>query len=133
MTMLLRRRILLLAAVWILACAADAMSAQDWELLGRREVDYKGDRDTISVGSSKGQFKQLRIVVRGGSIEMHDMVVTFGNDKTFSPDLRHKFNENSSSRVIDLPGEKRNIRRIDFRYRSTDRKQGKATVQVYGR
>jgi hypothetical protein len=124
---------LLLAAVGILVCAAEVMSAQDWELLGRREVDFKGDRDTIAVGPSKGQFKQLRIVVRGGSIEMHDMVVTFGNDKTFSPELRHKFSENSSSRVIDLPGDKRNIRRIDFRYRSADRKQGKATVQVYGR
>ncbi len=109
------------------------MSAQDWELLGRRDVDFKGDRDTISVGQSKGQFKQLRIVVKGGSLEMHDMVVTFGNDSKFSPELRHNFDENSSSRVIDLPGDKRNIRRIDFSYRSSNRRQGKANVAVYGR
>jgi hypothetical protein len=131
--MLFSRRILPLVLSLILACAADAMSAQEWELLGQREVDFKADRDTISVGQSKGRFRQLRLSVRGGSIEMHDMVVTFGNDQKFSPDLRHQFNEKSTSRIIDLPGERRNIRRIDFRYRSMKRREGKATVAVYGR
>jgi hypothetical protein len=130
--MLVCRRSVLLAAL-ILACAPNAMSAQDWEHIGQREVDFKGDRDTIAVGGSKGSFKQLRIVVRGGSIEMYNMVVTFGNDQKFSPELRHQFNQNSTSRVIDLPGDRRGIRRIDFRYRSINRKQGKATVVVYGR
>lgn len=132
MTMLFCRRSVLLVALLILACASNAMSAQDWELIGQREVDFKGDRDTISA-KSKGSFRQLRLVVKGGSIEMHDMVVTFGNGEKFSPELRHNFNEKSSSRTIDLPGERRNIRRIDFRYRSMDRSEGKGTVAVYGR
>jgi hypothetical protein len=122
----------MLLGLLMLALPAGAMSAQDWELLGRRQVDFKAERDTISV-KHKGSFRQLRLVVKGGSIELYDMVVTFGNGEKFRPELRHRFDENSSSRIIDLPGERRVIQRIDFRYRSTDRTEGKATVEVYGR
>jgi hypothetical protein len=129
---LLFGRYFFLVALLILTSAGAAMSAQDWELIGSREVDFKAERDTISA-KSKGTFRQLRLLVKGGSIELNDMVVTFGNGEKFSPPLRHRFDEKSSSRIIDLPGERRNIRRIDFRYRSTDRREGKAVVQVYGR
>jgi len=105
----------------------------DWELLGRREVDFKGDRDTIEVGRSEGKFRQLRFTVTGGSIEMRDMVVTFGDGKKFSPNLSAHFDEKTSSRVIDLPGDRRVIKSVDFVYRSTRRRDGKATVSLYGR
>jgi hypothetical protein len=105
----------------------------DWELLGRREVDFKGDRDRIEVGRSEGKFRQVRFTVKGGAIEMRDMVVTFGDGKKFSPNLRHHFDEKSSSRVIDLPGDRRVIRSVDFVYRSTSHRDGRATVSLYGR
>jgi hypothetical protein len=35
--------------------------------------------------------------------------------------------------VIDLPGDRRVIKRIDFDYASPNRRAGKATVEVYGR
>ena len=132
MNLLFCRRFFVMVALLILASATNAMSAQDWELIGQRQVDFKGDRDTIS-GKTKGSFKQLRLVVKGGSIELSDMVVTFGNGEKFSPEMRHRFDESSSSRTIDLPGDRRSIRTIDFRYRSTDRREGKGTVAVYGR
>ena len=33
----------------------------------------------------------------------------FANDKTFKPNLRHKFTAGSGSRTIDLPGERHTI------------------------
>ncbi|HWP59278.1 MAG TPA: hypothetical protein VNL14_15395 [Candidatus Acidoferrales bacterium] len=113
--------------------ASGAQKRDDWELLGRREVDFKVDRDRIDVGRSEGRFRQLRFTVKGGDIEMRDMVVTFGDGTTFSPNLRHHFDEKSSSRVIDLPGNRRVIKRVDFVYRSMSRRGGKATVSLYGR
>jgi hypothetical protein len=104
-----------------------------WERLGSREVDYGRDRDTIDVGRSEGRFQQLQIRVKGAPIEISDMVVTFGNDQTFNPNLRHRFDEGSGSRNIDLPGERRTIKRIDFAYRSIDRREGKGRVEVYAR
>src|SRR5262245_15696483 len=113
--------------------AASAAKGDGWELLGSREVDFKGDRDRIEVGRSEGKFRQLRFEVRGGSIEMRDMVVTFGDDKKFSPNVSHRFDEKTSSRVIDLPGDRRVIKTVDFVYRSTNKREGKATVSLYGR
>ena len=104
-----------------------------WELLGRQEVAFRGDHDRIEVGRQEGRFRQLQIRVEGAPIEMRRMVVTFRNGETFSPTLRHRFEKNSSSRVIDLPRNRRVIERIDFDYRSISRREGTATVAVYGR
>jgi hypothetical protein len=104
-----------------------------WELMGRQEVDFKGDHDRIEVGKREGRYRQLEFRVEGAPIEMYDMVVTFANGETFKPKVRHRFAEGSGSHVIDLPGDRRAIRRIDFHYRTINRREGKARVAVYGR
>jgi hypothetical protein len=104
-----------------------------WELLGERVADFKGDRDRIEVGRREGTFSRLRVAVKGAPLEMYDMVVTFADGRTFSPNIRHHFAENSWSHEIDLPGDRRVIRSVDFRYRSTDRREGRATVLLYAR
>jgi hypothetical protein len=117
----------------LVGLAGATYAAQGWEMLGRQDVDFKNDHDRIDVGRKEGRFKQLEIRVQGAPVEINKMVVTFGNDETFSPELRHRFDEKSSSRVIDLPGDRRTIKRIDFNYRSINRREGKATVAVYAR
>jgi hypothetical protein len=103
-----------------------------WELLGRREVEFRNDHDRIEV-SPRRSYRQLDVRVEGAPIEMYDMVITFGNGRTFKPGLRHRFAEGSGSRIIDLPGDRREIRRVDFYYRSLSRRGGRATVALYGR
>jgi hypothetical protein len=117
----------------LIASALAGAAEQRWELLGRQEVSYRGERDRIDIGRREGKFRQLQIKVEGAPVEIRDMVVTFGNDETFSPNLKHQFDERSRSRIIDLPGERRTVKRIDFNYRSPDRRDGKGTVEVYGR
>src|ERR671918_681381 len=102
-----------------------AQDRERWELLGRQDVDFRGDRDRIEVGRHEGRFKQLQIRVQGAPVEIENMVVTFGNDEKFSPKLRHRFDEKTTSRVIDLPGDRRTIKRIDFNYRSVNRREGR--------
>ncbi len=104
-----------------------------WQELGRVQADFRNDRDTIQVGRGEGPFRALQLVVDGGDVEIHDMVVIFGNGERFEPRIRHRFNSQSRPAVIDLPGDTRNIRRIEFNYRSTDRREGRALVSVYGR
>ena len=113
--------------------AAAAQTSGRWELLGQREVDFRNDHDQIDVGRNEGQFKQLQIRVQDAPIEVTNMVVTFANDQTFSPKIRYRFAEGSGTQVIDLPGERRTIKRIDFNYRSISRREGKGTVAVFGR
>jgi hypothetical protein len=104
-----------------------------WESLGQREVDFRNDHDQIDVGRSEGRFKQLQIRVKDAPIEVNSMVVTFANDQTFSPKIHHRFAEGSGIRVIDLPGDRRAIKRIDFSYKSINRREGKGTVEVLAR
>jgi hypothetical protein len=104
-----------------------------WERLGTREVDFGGDRDRIDVGRAEGRFRQLQIRVKDAPIEISNMVVTFANNEKFSPTLRHRFDKGSGTRIIDLPGERRAIKSIDFNYRSIHRRTGKGIVEVYGR
>jgi len=113
--------------------AGAARAPERWESLGQREVDFRNDHDQIDVGRSEGRFRQIQVKVKNAPIEVYDMVVTLGNDETFKPKLRHKFTQGSGSRIIDLPGERRTIKRIDFSYKSINRREGKGIVEVFAR
>jgi hypothetical protein len=113
--------------------AGAAQRSGRWELLGERQVDFRNDHDQIDVGRRGGPFKELQLRVKNAPIEIFNMVVTFENGQTFKPNLRHRFEKGSGSRVIDLPGERRIIKRIDFYYKSLSPRKGKGVVSVLGR
>jgi len=104
-----------------------------WEMLGHTQADFKRDHDRIDVGSHEGRFRQLEVRVQGAPVEIHRMVVTFTNDQKFEPNFRQRFDESTRSHIVDLPGDRRAIKHIDIWYSSPSRRQGKATVEVYGR
>jgi|GEM_PF-599116 len=114
------------------AKAGSVASAKAWSRLGSRKASFKGDRDVINVGAAKGTFRALELRVKGSPLEMSSVRVTFGNGATFEPSVRHQFKQGSWTRRIDLPGGKRSIQRVEFRYRSVGVKSGKADVVLYG-
>lgn len=127
----------MLAALLLAACAP-ARAAQpapqlrgDWELLGTRRVSFAAEKDVIGA-SHQGRFRAIKIEVEGGNLDMYNIRVVFGNGEAFSPETRVEFRQGSWSRTIDLPGDARVIRRIEFWYRS-ELKRGRAVVRVYGR
>jgi hypothetical protein len=112
-----------------------AASGRDFrreELLGQLEVDFRADSDVIEVGRDEGRFQKIRVVVRGAPIQLRDMKVIFADDSVFDPVSRDRILREDSAYVFDLPGHRRIIKRITFLYRSIDRREGKATVLVYG-
>lgn len=106
---------------------------ENWERLGTRAVDYKLDRDVVHVGAKKGGFTKLKIAVDGGSINMHKMVITYGNGSKETVELRHNFRPNSASRVIDIRGGKRLIQTITFYYDTKNLSHSKAVLTIFGR
>lgn len=88
----------------------------DWVMLGERSVDGVRDRDVITVGARDGRYRRIMLVVENSALELHDVVVTFGNGTHFEPQVRHVFGPQTRSRVIDLPGDARFIRSVEFRY-----------------
>jgi hypothetical protein len=114
------------------AFGATPLIAQDWELLGTRQVSFRAERDVIPVTGREGAFGAIKLEVAGGNLEMFNIRVVFGDGSVFSPDTRLVFREGSWSRTIDLPGQARIIRRVEFLYRS-ELRRGRGMVRVYGR
>ncbi len=113
--------------------AAALLDTAGWEKLGERAVRFAVDQDAIQVTSSEGRFKRLMVIVRDSALEMFDIKVVFGNGNDWSADTRLVFDQNSRSRVIDLPGGDRVIRRVSFRYKSLGVVSGRATVELWGK
>lgn len=109
-----------------------AAEKDHWEKLGERKVDYKLEKDVIEVGRVEGRFTSIRLEVEDGDLEMHKLTITMGDGKEFSPETRFVFKEGSRSHVIDLPGDARVIRRIEFVYKSEHHNE-KAMVKVFGK
>ena len=109
---------------------ASARQFAGWNRLGSRAVDFRADRDAISA-VGEGRFRQIMIAVDGGDLEMFNVQVVFGDGQSFSPATRLYFRDNSRSRIIDLPGGARVIRRLEFAYRSVvGGREGKARVDL---
>ena len=109
-----------------------AFDPAGWELLGETMVDGKSDMDRIPVGKKEGRFTNLMLVVENSDLEMIDMEIEFNNGQKVSPDVRQFFRENSRTRAIDLPGEKRFIKNVTFHYRNLPG-GGRARVALYGK
>ena len=105
----------------------------EWVKLGSKKVNFKADKDVINVGANDGKFTKLKVEVTEGKLNMNKMVVHYGNDNKEEIELRHNFAKGSGSRVIDLKGEKRIIKKIVFWYDTKNNSIKRATVNVFGK
>ena len=91
-------------------------SRADWTKLGERWVDGVRDRDVIPVGARDGTFRRIMIVVEHSALEMYDVMIHFSDGSHFSPPTRLVFSPNTRSQIVDLPGNRRAIRSVEFKY-----------------
>jgi len=110
--------------------AAPVWDSTGWVSLGEKVVQGRRDTDTITVGVKEGRFTKLTLVVADSDVELHDIVVHFGNGETYSPPTRHYFKEGSRTGVIDLPGKARFVKKVVFSYSNLPRR-GRARVQLW--
>jgi hypothetical protein len=83
--------------------------------LGSARVNSGVDHDTIQVGQ-QGTFRAVQLRVSGGSVNFLRIVVKYGNGTQSEIQVRSNIPAGGTSRVIDLPGDRRIIRRVDFWY-----------------
>lgn len=134
--MKIRSRNWWIAGVVVALCSAGVASAgkqQGWEKLGARKVTDRVDHDEIVVTSAKGDFRSLKIAVRDHGVQFRDMKIHFGNGGTQDVELRAVIPAGGESRVIDIAGNDRVIRRVTFVYDSQSLGGRKATVVLFGK
>jgi hypothetical protein len=101
-----------------------------WNKLGERWVDGKADRDVLWVTAREGAFRKVMFKVEHSAVEMYDVIITFGDGSTFSPPTRLVFGREQRSRVVDLPGNARIIKKVEFRYGNLPG-GGRAQVEIW--
>ena len=112
---------------------AQVDQAFKWEKLGSRKVNMGGDRDVIPVTIGKGFYTKIKFKVLDAPILLRNVRVVFGNGEFKNVKFNRKFIAGSETRVIDLPGNKRVIKKIIINYTSVAVQKGEATVVVFGR
>ena len=101
-----------------------------WDKLGERWVDGRVDRDIVPV-ARRERYQRIMLVVEHSAVEIFDVVIVFGNGEVYSPGSRLIFDQGTTSREIDLPGEARHIERVEFRYGNLPG-GGRAQEEVWG-
>ena len=104
-----------------------------WEKLGQRTVNRRLDRDEIVVTAREGAFTAIKFRVRNSGINMHRLVVHYRNGEKHEVALRNNIPAGGESRVIDLPGRKRIIKKVVFWYDTKGIINDKAVISLWGR
>lgn len=107
--------------------------APRWEMLGAKKVNYGLDRDEINVTAKEGVFSALKLKVNRGGINLHRVAVHFGNGEVEELEVRANIAKGGETRVLDLPGNKRVIKKVVFWYDTKNYANQKAVLQLWGR
>jgi hypothetical protein len=118
-----------------LILTASSLNAQGarWRFLGERIVNDRVDHDIIMVTASRGDMNALQIRVKGASVDFHRVVVVYGNGRRQEIELRNTIPAGGTSRAIDLIGNDRVVRSVEFWYDANTIRGRKAVVRLFGR
>jgi hypothetical protein len=105
--------------------------SKGWTMIGKATVDGWRDRDTLTVRSAV-PFSELMFVAAGSDVEVHNIVVTFGNNEKLELPTKVVFREGTRTTPLDLPGKLRKIKTVQFTYANLPG-GGRAALQVWAR
>jgi hypothetical protein len=86
----------------------------------------------INVGRSEGNFRKIKLKVRGNDIRLLDVKVVYGNGSVDHLPVRRRIRQNRDTGPLDLRGRDRVIRRIEMTYERKLNFRGSAYVEVLG-
>jgi len=111
---------------------AAAVSAQEWEDLGSREVKDRSEQDTWHL-QTKGEFHKIKIAVEHRPVKFYRLRVTYGNGERQEFKIRSLIKAGGETRALDLRGKDRHIRKVDIWYEAaTVRRGARSQVTLYG-
>ena len=103
-----------------------------WRKIGERNVDLVKDRDEIPVIGAD-RFRSIKFLVTDASIDLQDLVVYFETGDKQNIEVRTPLMAGTESRVIDLDGGERSLKKIVFIYKTLPNQgKEKAHVEIWG-
>jgi hypothetical protein len=119
------------AILSVVAILSSFTLAQKWVVIGQKQANYGMDRDVLEVRGND-VFKAIKIKVVDAPLDMKDLDIYFENGEKMNVPIQFNFSQGEESRAIDLPGNKRRIKKISFLYDTDGVLRGKANVIVLG-
>ncbi|MBP8725158.1 MAG: hypothetical protein KBF37_02435 [Saprospiraceae bacterium] len=122
------------SAAALSSCAqTKPVESDGWKFIGDKWVTFGVDHDAIHLGDLRDSYSQIVVRVTDAPLRMYDMKVHFDNGGVQDIALRSKIPQGGQSRIIDLQGGRRNLKKIEFWYETKGRGRGRARVAVWGR
>jgi Protein of unknown function (DUF2541) len=114
------------------ALVATAQRRPVWEFLGEANVDGSVDHDNIVVTGRAGTFKAIQLRVQNNTVQFQRVVVHYGNGQNERIPVAGRIRPGGSTRVIDLPGDRRVIESVELWYSRANWGPRRPKVQLYG-
>ncbi|MBL8789331.1 MAG: hypothetical protein JNM45_02465 [Rhizobiales bacterium] len=108
-----------------------APQAFAWDKIGSKNIGHGGDRD-VAIAHGLEHHRQFRMCVRGSGVHVRDLDLRFANGGHQDISVQSHLGNGACTRVVDLKGNDRNIRKIAVRYERL-RKGNKATATFWAR
>lgn len=128
---------LVLALLFITGYAAMAQTPKvvvsdkdGWHKIGETRVDFKKETDKITVIGAR-RFAAVKIKVTEAPIFLESFDIVFDGDQKQTVNVGQGFNLPGETKTVEFGGEK-NIKRIDFKYKTVDGSNQKAHVELWG-
>jgi len=110
-----------------------AKPAQQWEQLGMRVVNMTADHDEIVVSVAEGIFSSVKLKIMKAPIHLLNINIIFANGDNKNVAIDKLLPAGSETAVIDLPGNKRIIKKVNLNYKSVPTQKGRAVVSLWGK
>lgn len=104
-----------------------------WQKIAETTVDFTKDHDEVAVMLAD-KFATLKFKVTDASIQLIDMEIFYESGDSQKVPVGYEIKSMGESKVIDLNGGERSIKRISFNYKTVpNTKDKKAHVEIWGR
>jgi hypothetical protein len=124
---------LFIAAFWLWPGNTTILAQPAWSVLGSAKVNGHADHDEIWVTRYEGEFSAVKLAVENEGIQFDRVILHFGNGGKEELNIRNFIPAGGETRVLDLKGDHRVIKKVDFFYESNAATKTKAKVILYGR
>ena len=103
-----------------------------WHKIGQVTANFKVDKDELIVLGAD-HFKAIKLKVTDASIHIYDLEVYYESGDKEDIQVRQDLKKGEETRVIDLKGKERTLKKVVFVYKSISNiKDEKAHVELYG-
>jgi hypothetical protein len=102
-----------------------------WHKIGEMVASFSKERDVMVVAGAD-RFAALKIKVTEADIKISDIEVYYENGTQEDINVRVDIKNGGESRVIDLKGGERSIKKIAFVYKTAGGSTEKAHLEVWG-